>query len=576
MFRILLFFLILLPVALALNYLADQPGAVTITVAGKAYETSLLVGAVGVVLLGLLLMAAWSLVSFSFKLPGLISIANKVRRRSNGIAAISRGMIAVGSGDARIARQQAKEAERLLGREPLTLLLKAQAAQLSGERSDAEAAFSTMLDSPDTRVLGLRGLFVEARRRNDTVAARAHAEEAHTLAPTVPWASRAALEYASLDRDWPRAIAAVERSAGRNVVTRSEARRLKAVLMTAQAEDMQERSSDEALRLSLAALKVEPGLVPAALIAGRRLSDKADYGRASKVLEAAFKLSPHPDLAEAYLDVRRGDSALDRMKRARVLARARPGREARFIVARAALDAREFRVARENLEALVLDKVTARAALMMAELEEMEHGRSGPAREWLARASRAPRDPVWVADGFVSERWSPVSPVDGRIDAFEWREPPQAIEASMRAEMDAERLAHAEPRETTRAIAASADKGGLTATPMPASDPAPASALVPDAEELAMIASADAATMTPAAPPPAAGPAASATFTPPMRETRTGPSREGGGQRRFARQGAGVEAASTSDKSSGSDPVRGRRPRPIVFPVAHAPDDPGA
>jgi HemY protein len=35
----------------------------------------------------------------------------------------------------------------------------------------------------------------------------------------------------------------------------------------------------------------------------------------------------------------------------------------------------------------------------------------------------AGRDPVWVADGFVSERWMAVSPVSGRLDAFEWKVP---------------------------------------------------------------------------------------------------------------------------------------------------------
>ena len=549
MVRILVFLVILLPVALGLSTVADMPGSLTLTVAGQAYEVSLLIALVAVVALGLVLMFGWSLLSFTLRLPGLISLSNRVRRRSKGMTAVSRGMIAVGSGDARMARQQANEAERLLGREPLTLLLKAQAAQLSGERSDAEAAFTSMLETPETRVLGLRGLFVEARRRNDAVAARAHAQEAHALAPTVPWASRSVLEYASLDRDWSTAIAAVERSASRNVLTRAEARRLKAVLLTAQAGDVLERSPDEALRLSLAALKLEPGFTPAALIAGRRLSEKADFGRASKVLEASFKAMPHPETAQAYIEVRRGDSALDRLKRARVLAKTAPGaRESRFIVARTALDAREFRLARENLEALVLDKLTARACLLMAELEDREHGRSGPAREWLARASRAPRDPVWVADGHVSERWAPVSPLSGRIDAFEWKEPPQAIEASLRAEMDAEQFRHHE--EEGEVLAPPAAK---LAPPETAPTPAPS-------EEIAAAQVSAEAERAPVGMPVAPAEIAS----------------------------NGHDTAAAAVVSNSEDPAAvkedetprrrrfGRsRPTPIVFPVGHAPDDPG-
>ena len=60
---------------------------------------------------------------------------------------------------------------------------------------------------------------------------------------------------------------------------------------------------------------------------------------------------------------------------------------------------------------------------MMAELERAEHNDEGRAREWLARALNAAPDPQWTADGHVSDRWQPVSPVTGRLDAFEWRVP---------------------------------------------------------------------------------------------------------------------------------------------------------
>jgi HemY protein len=59
----------------------------------------------------------------------------------------------------------------------------------------------------------------------------------------------------------------------------------------------------------------------------------------------------------------------------------------------------------------------------MAEIEDHESDDEGRAREWMARALRAPRDPAWAADGYVSDRWMPVSPVSGRLDAFQWKVP---------------------------------------------------------------------------------------------------------------------------------------------------------
>jgi HemY protein len=57
----------------------------------------------------------------------------------------------------------------------------------------------------------------------------------------------------------------------------------------------------------------------------------------------------------------------------------------------------------------------------MARIEGGERGDMGRVREWLARAVHAPRDPAWVADGHVSDRWAPNSPVTGRLDAYEWK-----------------------------------------------------------------------------------------------------------------------------------------------------------
>jgi HemY protein len=91
-------------------------------------------------------------------------------------------------------------------------------------------------------------------------------------------------------------------------------------------------------------------------------------------------------------------------------------------VAQAALDAREFAIARAALAPFAAAP-SQRAAMLLAKLEELEHGDEGRAREWMTRAVRARRDPAWTADGFVSDRWLPVSPVTGRLDAFAWMEP---------------------------------------------------------------------------------------------------------------------------------------------------------
>lgn len=431
MIRVLFFVALLILLALGAHWLADRPGDVVITWQGYRVETSVAVAAVAVLAFGVGVALVWSVVRLVLRLPSLIAIASRDRRRAQGYQAISRGMIAIGAGDPVVARREAAQARRQLGAAPLALLLEAQTAQITGDGAGAEAAFKEMLSEPQTRVLGLRGLFVEARRRGDEAAAIAYAQEAAKLAPGADWAMEAALIESSRRGDYATARTLVDRRAGLRLLARDEGKRARAALNAAQARDLAETAPAQALDLALDAVKLNPGLVPAATLAGRLLSRRGDLRKAMKVLEAAWKLNPHPDLAEAYLDVRPGDSTRDRLARARTLEKLKPGHaESRLAVAQAAIAALEFAQARDALRPLIEDRPTARVYLAAAELEEAEHGPSGRSREWLARAARAPRDPVWVADGVVSRTWQPISPVTGRIDAFVWMTPPGEIESS--------------------------------------------------------------------------------------------------------------------------------------------------
>ena len=162
--------------------------------------------------------------------------------------------------------------------------------------------------------------------------------------------------------------------------------------------------------------------MPAAALAGRMLAEGGELRKASRIVNKAWQAHPHPDLAQVFSDLRFGDAARDRLKRIEALAKKVPGHiEGALALARAALDAREFAKARAAL-ASFLAAPTKRVALLMAELERIEHNDEGRAREWIARALNAAPDPAWTAEGHVSDRWLPVSP-SGRLDAFEWRVP---------------------------------------------------------------------------------------------------------------------------------------------------------
>jgi HemY protein len=323
------------------------------------------------------------------------------------------------------------QARKSLPNEPLTHLLRAQAAQLTGDRTTARRIFEAMLASPDTEQLGLRGLFLEAQRERETEAARHFAERAVALNPKLPWAVDALFDLQCRDGDWPGALETVAVARKNGHIERAQADRRRAVLLTAQAQAAEESDPERALNLALEAHGLAPNLVPAAAIAGRLLASRGNTPRATKILQRTWSRAPHPDLAAAYAYARIGDSPRDRLDRVRQLAALSPNSlEGPVAVATAAIEARQFDEARTALELLVPSRMTQRVATLMARIEGEQHADKGRVREWLARAVNAPRDPAWTADGFVADRWMPVSPVSGTLDAFQWRVPVETVEKS--------------------------------------------------------------------------------------------------------------------------------------------------
>jgi HemY protein len=428
MLRLVVTIALLFVLAAGFAWLAERPGEIVISWLGVEIRTSLIVAAVALaaaVGLGVLL---WLLLRAILHSPQAARSYFRGRRRDRGYRALTEGMIALGAGDEARATRNSAEARRLLGSEPLPLLLTAQAAQLEGNRAGAREAFEAMLARSDTRILGLHGLFVEAQRQGDQAAARAFAEEAVKARPALAWAGTALFEYQSAAREWDAALETLAANTQAGLIERSRAQRLQAVLQVARGMDLEDADPDNARTAALEAHRLAPDLVPAAVLAARLASRLGDVRRATKVLETTWRLFPHPELADAYAAVRPGDSTRDRLNRIRHLAELRPNNaEASLAVARAAINAQDWGEARAALDWLVRENPTERACLLMAEIEDGEHDDEGRVRDWLARAVRARRDPTWMADGHVFETWAPISPISGRLDAFEWKVPAERL-----------------------------------------------------------------------------------------------------------------------------------------------------
>ena len=369
----------------------------------------------------------------------------------------------------------------------------------------------------------------------------------------------------SSEGNWAAVEETLEQCRKNKLIEAEEAARKKAVVLTARAADLEESAPDRALELAQQAHKAAPDLVPAAVLAGRLLAATGNTRKAGRLLEKTWRLSPHPELAEVYGNAKSGASPRERLKRILSLVRKAPGGvEGPIAIARAAVEAANWHEAREALKPLVEDRPSSRVCALMAEIEDGEFADEGRAREWLARAVHAPRDPIWTADGFTSETWRAYSPETGELDAFVWKvpvegltyhdapadpepEPRDAIAAApeeaqeTKAEAGEEAKAEAdEPEAATDVVDVEADPVPAVAAPEPEPEPQPEE--TPDKKP-------EAATSEDAEPPEpkAAEKEAKGDGSKPAKKARE--------RRRKSEEGAGE--------------------KPTIFIPPRAPDDPG-
>lgn len=424
--RLIVFFVIVAGLAVIGMLIADQPGRVDIEWGDYLVELSpaALVGGVAALAASVAFLVLT--VRWLFRGPRALRRARALHRERLGYESLTQGLVAAAAGDAPGARRLARRANALLGDPPLTLLLSAQAAQLEGRDEVAREYFHAMLERRETEFLGLRGLIVQASKTGDIAQAHELAERAFRLRPDTPWLLSALLELRSRVGDQDGARALIERARRHGAIQPDAAARRGAGLLYQEATAACARGdSRQALKQAERALGADPTFLPAGILAAEAALALGKRGRATRAVEAGFRHKPHPVLGRLYLAASPPTKPLERFARLERLAALNPDHPgSRRLIAEAALDAKLWGRARQELEALAASHPSVSVHRLCARLEDEERRDAQAARRHLEAAASAPADPGWnCAACFAhSETWSMVCPVCGALDTIDWRE----------------------------------------------------------------------------------------------------------------------------------------------------------
>jgi len=423
--RFTLAFIVVAVLAMLAAWLANHPGTVTVVWQGYRIEASLLIliaSTLAVLVASLIIYRFWT---WMRRGPTRLGEMRAADRRRRGFLALTQGLTAVAAGDSQKAGRYAQRAEALLDEPPLTLLLSAQAAQLSGDEASTTRHFTAMLESPETEFLGLRGLMTQAEREGDQERALKLSRRAYEKSPESPWVIQALFDLEVEACNWREAELLLKRPAATRALPDARARRALSIARYEQArEGAATEQWDVALRLAREVHKLTPSFVPGAVLLAQIAKQLGKHRVAQAALRASWARHPHPDLFAAYQDLVENESAEVLLKRVEKLISDKPTyRESRIALATAALATGLWDRARAALEPLIADNAPPPDAIvceLMAQLEEGEHGTDDVVRIWRGRSEGALRPARWVCVSCHArlETWTPHCSTCRRFDSL--------------------------------------------------------------------------------------------------------------------------------------------------------------
>lgn len=435
--KALLFFTLIAAITWGASLLLESGEGLRIAAAGYEFTLGPLQAVIGLLVLVLGLWLALKLIGLVLAIlrfaagdETAISRYFDRNRERKGYAALADGMVALASGENRVALSRALKAEKLLGQPDLTNLLVAQAAEAAGDHPRAQAAYRALLDHERTRFVAIKGLLAQKIAEGDRETALKLAEKAFALKPKHAETQDILLKLQAEQQDWKGARSTLEAKRRSGDLSKDVFRRRDAVLALQEARMVMEAgSSIEAREAAIAANKLSPDLVPAAAMAGRSLALAGDAKGAARVLKKAWEAQPHPDLAAAFAEIVPEETPAQRLKRFKLLIDAKPDHsESRLLHTELLIAAEDFPAARRVLGDLPETGPTGRVMALRAAIARGEGADEAEVRGWMARALTAPRGPQWCCDKCqaIHAQWGPICDNCGGFDTLSWREPPQS------------------------------------------------------------------------------------------------------------------------------------------------------
>ncbi len=435
MFQTIWFFIKIGLVSAAAIWLVTLEGQVSIDLLNYKINVQAGLFFFGLVSLIWIFITLLRLIHAVFKTPKKLMKLYEADKRKKSFRALTRGLVAVAAGDVKRATQYSKQTKALWPDiNGLPLLLEAQSAKLRGEDGLAQNRFERLLKNKDAAFLGVRGLLKSALDEGNFQRALDFARQAEKQHPKKSWIVKCVYELEIKNRLWTDALRTNHKL---KKIKKENTEQLNkdriAIYLHHHDKNIKKGYDRQALSEVEKAYKLDPSFVPTIVRYCDYLLREGKRKKAIKIVEQAWQVNSHPDLADIWRRLEptlKGKSAEKDYEKLmawyeRLIDLNSENADGHIAAAKAAMHMEYWGEAKSYLMTAENIYPSAQIYRLQAIVEQNSTQNDEAIHRLMDRASNALADKKWICSetGMTYDHWNTIAQPHGSFNTMIWDSP---------------------------------------------------------------------------------------------------------------------------------------------------------
>jgi len=399
-----------LPVSISLN-------DIIITISSKYIILSLAI----IILLVIFLQRI-----FFFFQKSLIKFNSNKKQKAyeRGYHSFLQGMVALANKDFKKVISETKNVDKSFQNKSLGLLLRSEMLKIEKKFHDLYEVYEEMLNDPNTKLLGLRGLMEENLRTQDYHHAFIYGEKLFAINPNIDKLYDTLINIIGRTKNWQKLLEINEKSLKKKIISKNIYLTNKSIAFYEIAKIKKDSSIEESISLVEKAIKFRENFIPYLCFYVDLLINTNNAEKAKKVLKKSWSSSPHPELK---IEIKKLASkmkiSLQELSKF-ITTNTYNHPESKKLLAESFIQNEKWDEARNTIKSLLEHKPEKEICLLMAKIEEGISGDPQKINSWISRSNLGKEKKIWICQisGITQNEWSSVSS-SGHFNSLKWQYP---------------------------------------------------------------------------------------------------------------------------------------------------------